>query len=318
MAKIEANKLELSSIEYHFEQMIQKILTVIQFRSDEKQQKLIVNIDEKIPTYVVGDDQRLSQVITNLLSNAVKFTPDGGEVSLNIFLNEDTKDSDKCELRVTVIDNGIGVSPEQQGKLFDAFEQAERGTSRKYGGTGLGLAISKRIIELMGGEIKVESQLGKGTKFTFTAQIEQGNKLDALTEQDVTDDSIESVFEGKRLLMVEDVEINRVILLSFLEGTGLIIDCAVNGIEAVDKVTQNLGVYDIVLMDLRMPLMDGFEATKRIRALPDCDGEKLPIIAITANAFKEDIDACMAAGMNGHLAKPFDFDKIIKVLRKYL
>ncbi|MCL2636796.1 MAG: ATP-binding protein [Oscillospiraceae bacterium] len=316
MAKIEANKLELSPIEYNFEQMMQRIMTIIRFRSDEKQQNLNINIDEKIPAYIIGDDQRLSQVITNLLSNAVKFTPEGGVINLNASLVEDVGGS--CELQIIVEDNGIGISPEQQSKLFNAFEQAESGISREYGGTGLGLAISKRVIELMGGQIKVESELNKGTRFTITVKAQRGNKTVKTNDKSLRGDTAGNTFNGKKLLVVEDVEINRVIILSFLKDTGIEIDCAANGKEALDTVTESPEKYDMILMDLRMPQMDGYEATRRIRELPQCTLEKLPIVAITANAFKEDIDACIAAGMNDHIAKPFDVEKVFNILRKYL
>jgi len=318
MAKIEANKLELSPIEYHFEKMLQKVLAVINFRADEKQQTLIFNVDHKIPRFVVGDDQRLAQVITNLLSNAVKFSDEGGEIRLNAFLAGEF--NGQCELCIEVLDNGIGIAPEQHEKLFGAFEQAQNETSRNYGGTGLGLAITKRIVELMGGRIWFESELGKGSKFICTVQVTRSFKNEDIAgmETDCSDGAGADKFEGKRLLIVEDVEINREILMALLEDSGLIIDCAENGKEALDIVTAEPEKYDIVFMDLRMPQMDGLEATCRIRALPARQRKKLPIIAMTANVFKEDIKACLEAGMDDHLGKPVDIDKVIGILRKYL
>jgi len=318
MAKIEANKLELAPTEYHFEKMLRKVLAVINFRADERQLKLIVNIDDKIPRFVVGDDQRLAQVITNLLSNAVKFSHEGGEISLSAFLAEET--GGHCELRIEVADNGIGIAPEQQGKLFEAFEQVQSGTNRNYGGTGLGLTITKRIVELMGGQIWFESELGKGSKFICTVQVERSfkNEDTAGVDVDCSGSADANSFEGKRLLIVEDVEINREILIAFLEDSGLIIDCAENGKEALDIITAEPEKYDIIFMDLRMPQMDGLEATRHIRTLPQCKIKKLPIIAMTANVFKDDIKACLAAGMDDHLGKPIDIDKVTGILRKYL
>ncbi|MDR2578684.1 MAG: response regulator [Chitinispirillales bacterium] len=322
MAKIEADKLELAPIEYNFKNMLQKVLAVIHFRADEKQLLLTVNIDGKIPHFVVGDDQRLAQIITNLLSNAVKFTREGGEVHLDASLAGEVGDA--CELQVEVSDNGIGISPKKQEKLFEAFEQADSGTSREYGGTGLGLAITKRIIKMMGGHIRVESEIGKGSKFIFTVKVKRGSKSgeDADKCEKMNGGEPDTVnageFEGKRLLVAEDILINQEVLSALLEGSGLIIDCAENGREALDMVTADPDRYDIVFMDVQMPQMDGLEATRSIRALPPRLRGKLPIVAMTANVFKEDIDACLAAGMDDHLGKPLDIDKIVEKLRKYV
>ena len=328
MAKIEANKLELAPIEFSFEKMLQKVMAVINCRADEKKQTLTVNVDNTIPTFIVGDEQRLAQVITNLASNAVKFTPEGGKIRLDISLIEEIDRN--CELRVEVADSGIGISAEQQKKLFQAFEQVESGLDRQYGGTGLGLVISKNIVELMHGRIWVESELGRGAKFIFTVKMRLGEKnSDAVIEcvnectgtagnqsEDAGDACGE--FLGKRALLVEDVEINREILMALLEDTGLIIDCAENGKQALDMVEAAPGKYDIVFMDLQMPKMDGFEATRRIRALPALRGKALPIVAMTANVFTSDIEGCLAAGMDTHLGKPLDTDRVLDVLRKYL
>jgi len=448
MAKIEANKLELAPDEYNFEKMLQKVATVINFRMDEKRLQFTVNIDNNVPRFIVGDDQRLAQVITNLLSNAVKFTPEGGNINLKVSFSGDTGDG---ELRIEVKDSGIGMSSEHKERLFRAFEQADSGTSRKYGGTGLGLVISKRIIELMGGKIWVESELGKGSRFIFTAKarrgvkssrslllpgvnwknvrimvvddmmeirsqfqdlfshleikcdaaadgfeacrmIEEKGKFDiyfvdwqmpgmdgieltrriknrskdrqpvvimitALDWDQIRDEAtragvdkhllkplfsstiIDCVneclgvddaeadsshmteidrFKGKKLLLAEDIDINREILIALLEGTGVIIDCAENGQEALDMIEAAPDKYDIVFMDMQMPRMDGLEATRRIRALPALIDVELPIIAMTANVFKEDIEVCLAAGMNDHLGKPLDIGRVRDKLRKYL
>jgi len=324
MAKIEANKLELTLVEYNFEKMLQKVVTVANFRIVEKQQTLIVNIDKNIPHFIVGDDQRLAQVITNLLSNAVKFTPEGRKIYLDVSLVEET--GEYCELRIDVADSGIGISPERQAKLFQAFEQGESGMSREYGGTGLGLVISKRIIELMGGRIWVESELDKGAKFIFTVKVSRSKENSDYTNEcpDLTCDKAEDIgdtdgeFKGMRMLLAEDVEINREILMSLLENTGLIIDCAENGKEALDMIIAAPYKYNIVFMDVHMPKMDGLEATRYIRAINDLRDVNLPIVAMTANVFKEDIETCIAAGMNDHLGKPLDIDRVFEILRKYL
>ena len=327
MAKIEADKLELSPIRYNFEAMLQKVITVVSYRADEKQQSLIVNVDSNVPEFIVGDDQHLAQVITNLLSNAIKFTPDGGKIELRASLTDEPGESDdECRLRIEVADSGIGISPEQQSKLFNMYEQAESGTSRKFGGTGLGLVISKRIVELMGGSIWVESELGNGARFIFTIKaLRSSNDIDHTnghidTNAAQFDDirNMDGKFTGKKMLIAEDIEINREILISLLEHTGLVIVSVENGKEALDMVETADDMYDIILMDVQMPVMNGLEATRQIRALPSCESDKLPIIAMTANVFKSDIEDCLEAGMNDHISKPIDVDRVFDVLCDHL
>ena len=322
MAKIEANKLELSPVEFGFERMLQKVLTVINFRVEEKHQKLKVNVDKNLPNFLIGDEQRLIQVITNLLSNAVKFTPEGGLISLDANLICETDGI--CELKIEVTDSGIGISSEKHDKLFIAFEQAETGTSRQYGGTGLGLAISKCIIDLMDGNIWVESELGKGAKFSFTIKMhrsaERSDRSLSSLDSGANDDYNICIdeFKGKKLLVAEDIEINREILIALLAETGIDIDCAENGEQAFKMVKAAPDKYDIAFMDIQMPVMNGYEASRHIRALPERQRGRLPIIALTANVFKSDVEECLAAGMDDHLGKPLDIDKVIELLRKYL
>ncbi|MDR0453458.1 MAG: response regulator [Deferribacteraceae bacterium] len=447
MSKIEANKLELSPVEFHLDRMIQKLVTVINFRVEEKNQLFTVNVDKKLPHFIIGDDQRLTQVIMNLLSNAVKFTPEKGEISLNVYFASES--GGIIELRIEVTDNGIGMTAGEKEKLFHAFVQADSGINRKFGGTGLGLVISKQIIERMNGEIWVESEPDRGTRFTFTVKVQRGTKgplsllatgvswenvrilvVDDMAEtreqfrdlfvslnikcdtaadgfeaykmleeqgqydiyfidwrmpgmdgieltrrikthkgdgvsvvimitstdwdfikndalnagvnkhlikplsssmitdcvnecltyeyDDMSDIKSSGMFEGKKLLLVEDIEINRNIIILLLEYTGLIIDCAENGKEALDMIEAAPDKYDIVFMDLQMPQIDGLEATRLIRALPALQGVALPIIAMTANVFKDDIENCLAAGMDDHLGKPIDVDVMFAKLRKYL
>ncbi|MDR2590911.1 MAG: response regulator [Oscillospiraceae bacterium] len=323
MAKIEADKLELSPVDFDFEKMLQKIITVVSFRSVEKQQKLTVNIDSSVPTYLYGDDHRLSQVITNLLTNAVKFTPEGGAISFSASLVGEVNND--CELHIEVADTGIGIAPEQQHKVFNMFEQAESGTTRKYGGTGLGLVISKQIVELMGGKIWIESVLGQGSRFVFNIKIRQSEKNHEIAnEHHDTTTHTENIghksnkFADFNLLIVEDIEINREILIALLEDTGLIIDIATNGEEALNMIKTSPDKYDIIFMDVQMPVMDGLEATRRIRALPDRDRGRLPIIAMTANVFRDDIEDCYNAGMDDHLGKPLEIERIFEVLHNYL
>jgi len=449
MSKIEADKLELSLAEFDFEKMLINITGVVNVRIEEKNQNLILNIDKDVPSAFIGDEMRLSQVIINLLTNAVKFTPEGGTVVLNV------RNSDLSEgvstLLIEVIDNGIGISNGQQVRLFSPFEQANSGITRKYGGTGLGLTISKRIVELMGGHIWLESELDKGSKFSFTVKMKTGkalprqelaNTIDkenirilvvekipeirdyfirvlpefslscdvvdngsaalelirqkkeepyniffidwTITDPDgielakkikrITRDSkviilisetgwsniskdatagidnyvfkplflstlIHSIneymdsthelvssqdkpymcdFKDYTILAAEDVEINREILSAVLEDTKISIDFAQDGVEALSLFESNPGRYSLILMDIQMPDMNGYEATQKIRALEGSKAKNIPIIAMTANVFHEDIERCLQAGMDDHIGKPINTDKLLSKLAKYL
>ncbi|GBU26494.1 hypothetical protein R84B8_00004 [Treponema sp. R8-4-B8] len=358
MSKIEANKFELSETEFDLEKMLRRIVNVINFRIDEKHQIFTVHIDSSIPRALIGDDQRIAQVITNLLGNANKFTPEKGSIALDVHIVGE--ENSICNLQVSVSDSGIGISPEQQAKLFKSFEQAESNTSRKYGGTGLGLAISKNIVEMMGGSIWIESELGKGSTFTFTVQLKRSaneclgadkQQADKLKAADIA-----GIFAGRRILLVEDVEINREIVQTLLEPTKLEIDCAENGIEAVRMFTEAKYKYDMIFMDIQMPEMDGYEATRRIRAIEaeqrkacvsffggktncmefpiesQCSSfaegktrsnnrnlrQQIPIVAMTADVFKEDIEKCLDAGMDSHIGKPLNFEEVISKLQLYM
>jgi signal transduction histidine kinase/CheY-like chemotaxis protein len=320
MSKIEANKFDISPIEFDFEYMLQKTADVINFRIEDKQQHFTVFVDKNIPRCLIGDDQRLMQVITNLLSNAVKFTPEGGSVRLDAKLLKD--DNDICRILVKVSDTGIGISKEQQSRLFTSFQQAESSTSRKFGGTGLGLAISKRIVELMDGKIWVESELDKGSSFIFTFcarhGVNDGQTPLGDSEQHGETSPESDDFGAYRILLAEDVEINREIVLALLEPTGMDVDCAENGAMALSLFEASPDSYDMIFMDVQMPEMDGYEATRRIRALGTAKAKSIPIIAMTANVFREDVEKCLEAGMNDHLGKPIDFDEVLGKLRSYL
>jgi len=323
MSKIEADKLELSPTAFYFNEMLQSVVSVINFRVEEKRQRFSINVDGNIPQIIIGDPQRMAQVIMNLLSNAVKFTPENGSISFNASLINE-KDG-ICELRMEVADSGIGISTEQTKRLFHAFEQAESGTSRKFGGTGLGLSISKRIVELMDGMIWIESEPEDGSRFIFTAKVKRCETEVALPVDNETagtkkafEGAQKYVFPGKKLLVVEDVEINREILISLLEGAELLIDCAENGREAVEMIRAAPDKYDLVFMDMQMPEMGGIEAARKIRALSLPRKNELPIIAMTANVFKSDVEECLAAGMNDHIGKPLNLDEVLRCLFKYL
>ena len=446
MSKIEANKFELSYIEFDFEKMIKKVVNVNLFRVNEKKQLFRLKIDPDIPDMLIGDDQRLSQVITNLLSNSVKFTPEEGEISLSVSLLN--LEDNICSLQFEVTDTGIGISDEQQQRLFRSFEQAENDTTRKFGGTGLGLSISKHIVDLMNGEIWIDSTLGQGATFAFRVSLEVGishrttltkikrerpfrilvidddpitleffeviskkreficdtvsngfaaleklvdgtvydicfidlrmplmnglvltkkiNELNIVRPlltmisaydwneieeearelgihnfiakplffSDISDfidgyidrkvisnlDTQEQkiTFEGNRLLLVEDVDINREIVITLLADTNLVIDSAVDGAEAVDIFCKSPDIYDMILMDVQMPVMDGLEATRRIRTMDIPKAKTIPIVAMTANVFREDIERCLESGMNDHIGKPIDYNEVLMKIKTYI
>jgi len=318
MSKIEAGKFELSPREFSFEKMLQGAVTVINFRLDEKKQKLTMNTDKAIPDILVGDGQRLAQVITNLLGNSVKFTPDEGIINLSALL--ESEENNICTIQIAVTDMGIGISPEQQARLFQPFQQADNDTSRKFGGTGLGLSISKSIVEMMGGEIRVTSELGKGSTFSFTTQLQRGGENtipgSASSHYEMPPD-INGAFAGHNILLVEDVEINREIVVELLKPTGLNIDCAETGEDAVRMFGETPEKYELIFMDVQMPGMDGYETTRLIRSLDIPSAKTIPIIALTANVFREDIEKCLEAGMNGHIGKPLVVDEVFRQLKLY-
>ena len=323
MSKIEENKLELSYIEFNLEKLLKKTTAIFSIRMEEKKLSFSMHIDKDIPQSMIGDDQRLTQVITNLLGNAVKFTPVNGSIRLETHFAGEK--GGFCTILFSVSDTGIGISEEQQKHLFESFQQAESSTSRRYGGTGLGLAISKSIVEMMKGEIRLDSELGKGSVFTFTVRMKRGTAkkqkdLPAETPQRTEESNrgINDLFDGCCILLAEDVEINRDIVLTLLEPTRLKIDCAENGKEVVRMFVEASEKYDLIFMDVQMPEMDGFEATQRIRALDTEKAKNIPIIAMTANVFREDIEKCLGAGMNDHVGKPLNISDVISKLHSYL
>ncbi|MDR1446665.1 MAG: response regulator [Treponema sp.] len=323
MSKIEAEHFELSPAEFNFSGMLHRIIDVLEFKLEEKKLKFDCFIDPAIPSSIIADDQRLAQVISNLLTNSIKFTPEYGSISISAKLLEETKTEEGetlCRLEIKVQDTGIGISEEQQSRLFRSFEQADNSISRRFGGTGLGLAISKKIVELMDGEIGLKSESGKGSTFIVTIRVPKGIINDACdtSEKDLEEKKREHNFKGRRILLVEDIDINREIVRTVLEPVGIIIDEAENGKIAFEKYAADPRRYDLILMDIQMPEMGGYESTRLIRGMDIGQSKKVPIIAMTANVFKEDIDQCLAAGMNSHLGKPLDFNELLKILAQYL
>ena len=456
MSKIESGKFELSQTAFNLEKTIIKISNVQSFRMDEKHQDFFVYFSPDIPQFIIADEQRITQVITNIFSNAIKFTPEYGKIKLIIDSIYET--DTQIQLLVSICDTGIGISEEKRKKLFHSFEQGDSGVSRKYGGTGLGLSISKNIVEMMGGTIWIESEVGSGSAFIFTLLVDKCDEFENAKKTEINlalenihlllivndyetseyfkllvdsiddtircdsvnsteaieflgnsenwpqiifldwnlpdlpslelikdfhknacncevvvittsseheniesqartegihyflqkplfasnlenclkslmnhisnspasdtkneeQDSIQGIFKGKTLLLVEDVEVNREIACAILEDTGIEIKCAEDGAVAFSCFAAAPDDFDIILMDVQMPVVDGLEATRRIRAMDFDKARKIPIVAMTANVFKEDIDCCIKSGMNSHLGKPINLDELVATLKQYL
>ncbi len=322
MSKIEAGKLDFSEEEFKVSDNIEFAISLMKSRTDSSHIEITHDIDIR-NDYVLADSMRLNQVILNLLSNAIKFSPDGGKI--NILVREAKPDAETSVYLFKISDQGIGMSEEQIGRLFKSFEQADSSISKRFGGTGLGLAISKSIVEMMDGSIWAESELGVGSTFCFEVRLKT---LDAgytpeteQTEVPDTDEETESTLDlsGKRVLLIDDIDINRIIVMKMLSETGIEVDEAGNGREAVEMFEKAPpGYYDFILMDVQMPEMDGYEATKVIRTMDRADAESVIIIAMTANALKADIDNALNAGMNGHIAKPIDFKTALKTIRELI
>jgi signal transduction histidine kinase len=318
MSKIDAGKLEISPIDFNISTLIEQVTTLIQVKADEKEQNFTVTVADDVPRSVNSDMQRLSQVLINLLSNAVKFTPEGGRVSLDVDYKGES--GGKHILGFVVTDTGIGIAPEQQKGLFRPFAQADDSISRKYGGTGLGLTISKRIVEMLGGDIALTSEAGLGSMFSFTIKAAPADmNFSEKTNDDLTISDINGIFEGKKILLAEDIEINRMVIEGLLETSGVIIDEASDGREAVDKFIAAQGGYNLIFMDVHMPDVNGLEATRMIRGLDNIANAKtIPIVAMTASVFKEDVESCLAAGMNDHIGKPIEISALIKKMKNFL
>ncbi|QQO08732.1 ATP-binding protein [Breznakiella homolactica] len=314
LSKIEAGRIELTDETVQLSQLAATVANIIRPRCEEKNIHFETTVPDFNPPAFRLDSLRLRQVLINLLGNAVKFTPEHGTIEFKL-IKKEHRDG-KLLVEFIVRDTGIGIAGEDVGKIFESFEQGGSDIARKHGGTGLGLAISKRILHMFGSEIIVESTPGKGSTFRFEIWLTETQEgLDEKTAEP----SVSGKFPGARMLLVDDVEVNRLIVRSLLEDTGIQIDEAADGKEAVDMFAASApGYYNVILMDVQMPRMDGYEATEAIRVLDRPDAGTVPVIALTANAFKEDIDRAASHGMNDHIAKPVELDALMKALSRFL
>jgi PAS domain S-box-containing protein len=304
VAKVEAGKLTLERLPFQLDTLMRETLAVIEPLVRKRGLELHEEFQAGLPPILVGDPQRLRQVLLNLLSNAVKFT-EAGAIQVGIRLVRSLPES--VDLEFTIADTGIGIPAEEQQRIFEPFTQADSSTTRRYGGTGLGLTISRRFIELMGGRLELESELGRGSLFRFTIHFPLTDSLPARPRMS---DHIPHGQHCLRILLAEDNAINRRVAVRLLERMGHEVRVAENGREAVAAVEQ--GVYDLVLMDCQMPEMDGFAATRAIRSLDG--GRNLPIVAMTANAMSEDRQVCLDSGMDDYIAKPISAQQLHNLL----
>ena len=312
ISKIEAGQLTVEKIGFKPKQLLKDIVKSLQIKAKEKNIFLHLDFDENIPEILIGDPVRINQILINLVNNAIKFTPKGG-VTISVKLNE-LKDN-QAELLFEVIDTGIGIPEDKIDTIFENFKQADDSTTRKFGGTGLGLSISKKLVELFGGKLKVKSKVNFGSTFYFTITLPVGSNADLPKNELDNDVNVVEEVKGKKVLLVEDHEINRFLATTILQQWNIDVDIAENGVIAVDKVKEN--TYDAILMDMQMPEMGGIEATKIIRNILNSN---VPIIALTANAVKGDAEKCIEAGMNDYLSKPFEpsdlFNKLLNQIKQ--
>ncbi|MCW9025422.1 MAG: ATP-binding protein [Gammaproteobacteria bacterium] len=313
LSKIEAGKMEVENIKFQLKDVINNMISLIKLKAEENNIQLLVHINDDVPNMLIGDPLRLGQVMLNLCSNAVKFSQAGEQVALNVSLKNETEHD--AVLLFTVKDTGIGISKDQQENIFQTFSQADSSTTRQYGGTGLGLAISRTLVQMMGGEIWLESEPNVGSSFSFTVRIRK-QQLDS-HQWDSSDspahDAITQL-QGATILLVDDNELNQELVRTLLDVIGVTVETASNGQEALDLLSKHN--FDGVLMDCQMPVMDGYEATRQIRKNEIF--RDLPIIALTANVMKDDIDKCLASGMNDHITKPFDIDVMYTTMAKWI
>ena len=312
LSKVEASQLELERTGFSLNDLLEKVREMVAVRAHEKGLALVCEIAPEVPRDLVGDPTRLRQVLLNLLGNAIKFT-ESGEVALRV--TPDANSTVSGSLRFTIADTGIGIPSEKLGAVFEPFTQADSSTTRRYGGSGLGLTISKRLVELMGGCIRVESDVAKGSVFSFTVPLEIWAGATRRATVSVGVDP-EPPLPALRILLVEDSPDNRTITVAYLQDTPYQVEIAENGAIAYEKFTA--GHYDLLLMDRQMPIMDGLTATRAIRVWEQTNHRPpTPIIALTASALKGDQEKCVAAGCTAYLTKPIKQEVLLQAIKEH-
>lgn len=323
MSKIGSGRMSLAKENFQLSDLLNGIINMVKGEADKRKHQISVSIKKVKHPYVIGDTIKLQQIFVNLLSNSIKYTPDGGNISIDV--SEMPGPNGEFGIYLFIFkDNGIGMSQEFLERIFEPFEREEDARISKIQGTGLGMSIAYGLVTLMNGNIDVESKEGIGSKFIITLPLRiqtepvQAEKVEYKRRKDSSE--LENTdYSQKTILLVEDNELNREIAVEILKTTGVKIDTAEDGSEAVKMLRESEeGTYNLVLMDIRMPIMDGYEATEAIRATKREDIQGIPIIAMTADAFAEDVHAAKAAGMNGHIAKPLDVEKLSEELHKWL
>ncbi|HLO70620.1 MAG TPA: tetratricopeptide repeat protein [Flavipsychrobacter sp.] len=308
LSKIEAGKIVIEQTDFSLREVTNSVRDMLMFKAEEKGLQFRVNVEEEIPVRVIGDPTRINQVLINLAGNALKFT-EKGYIEVRVTIQK--KVEKKYWLKFEVIDTGIGISPDYVNKIFESFTQAGTDVARKFGGTGLGLTISKQLVELMGGEIGVTSELGKGTTFFAIIPLTESDVQVVEQKSSAVDEQTMKKLNDVKLLLVEDNEFNRMVAEDTLKELlpDITIDIAINGQEAVDRVQEEH--YDIVLMDIQMPVMDGVTATRTIRTTLSAPAKDVKIIAMTANVLQEDVAQYFNTGMNAYVSKPFQVDELL-------
>lgn len=313
LSKIEAGKINFEKIDFNLATQLQTVITTFKVSAEEKSLGLTHAIDKDVPVNLIGDPYRLNQILMNLTSNAIKFT-DKGSVKIIVKLIEKTKKD--AQLQFSVTDTGIGIAKDKLDYIFNIFTQESSSTTRRFGGTGLGLSICKRLVELQGGTIQVDSEPGKGASFSFSLRFD-------ISENNQEEETLQTEFKPTlkklsdiKILLAEDNEFNQIVAVDTLEELikNVQVDIAKTGKEAVEMVTN--GKYDVVLMDIQMPEMDGYEATKMIRSSKDARINAIPIIAMTASVVKAEVDKCFESGMNAFVGKPFNAEELIDKITK--
>ena len=320
MSRIEAGKVELENKPFSLRKLGDKLYDMFAKNLEQRNIEYTVEFEDVTVDYVIGDELRISQVIINFLSNAVKFTEKG---EIRVTLRQMALAGGTADIMIRVRDTGIGMSPEFINRIFRPFEQESMDTQKKYGGTGLGMAISDQIVKLMGGEIVVESMVGKGSDFMVFLHLPVSEEVEEVSEEKASADEaaaeFDDAFDGKSILVAEDNELNAVIAVEVLKNMGAKVELATNGQEAVDHFEHNpAGYYDFILMDVQMPVMDGRAAARKIRGLDRADAADIPVFALSADAFIEDERLSRESGMNGHYAKPVDFNELQRSIGAFL